>query len=91
MGFSVRCLKDNIDPTIVTNANDNGVGSLRYALEYANSNVDVKDTITFNIPGTGPFTIQVLSSLPSITDPVVIDGYTQPGASASKSILTDRT
>ena len=53
----MRCLTDNIDPTIVTNVNDNGVGSLRYALENANSNVDVKDTITFNIPGTGPFTI----------------------------------
>ncbi len=85
-GFSVRCLKDNIDPTIVTNANDSGVGSLRNALEYANSNPG-KDTITFNIPGTGPFAIQLLSPLPSITDPVVIDGFTQPGASNSKLMI----
>ncbi|MGD0205284.1 MAG: LamG-like jellyroll fold domain-containing protein [Dehalococcoidia bacterium] len=39
------------------------------------------DTIEFNIPGTGPHTIQPASALPDITDPVTIDGYTQPGAS----------
>ena len=41
------------------------------------------DTIEFNIPGTGPHTIQPASALPDITDPVTIDGYTQPGASAN--------
>ncbi len=30
---------------------------------------------------SGPHTIQPISTLPTITDPVVIDGYTQPGAS----------
>ena len=39
------------------------------------------DRIEFNIPGSGPHTIQVTSALPEITDPVVIDGYTQAGAS----------
>jgi uncharacterized protein (TIGR02145 family) len=79
-GISVRCLKDNINPAIVTNVNDNGVGSLRYAIENANSTNGIKETITFNLPGTGPFTIQPLTPLPTITDPVVIDGYSQPGA-----------
>ncbi len=78
-GFSVRCVKD-IDPTIVTNTNDIGIGSLRNAIEYANSTVNIKETITFNIPGPGPFVIQPLTQLPAITDPVIIDGYSQPGS-----------
>ncbi len=78
-GFSVRCVK-NVDPTIVTNTNDIGIGSLRNAIEYANSTVNVKETITFNIPGPGPFVIQPLTQLPAIADPVIIDGYSQPGA-----------
>jgi CSLREA domain-containing protein len=48
------------------------------------------DAIHFNIPGTGVHTIGVGSdssatglALPAIIRPVVIDGYTQPGASAN--------
>jgi uncharacterized protein (TIGR02145 family) len=82
-GVSVRCI---FDPLMVTNKDDSGTGSLRNVIEYANSN-PIKDTITFNISGTGPFTIQPLTPLPTITDPVIINGYSQPGASASNSIL----
>ena len=78
-GNSVRCLKDDIVLTIITNVNNNGFGSLRYAIEYANSNPGI-DIISFNIPGPGPYTIQPLSAFPIITDPVVIDGYSQPGS-----------
>ena len=39
------------------------------------------DTINFNIPGTGVRTITPATVLPQITKAVVIDGYTQPGAS----------
>jgi CSLREA domain-containing protein len=40
------------------------------------------DTIVFNIPGSGVHTItQSLGNLPDITEPVLIDGYTQLGAS----------
>ena len=53
---------------------------MRNAIVYANSTVGIKDTITFNIPGTGPFAIQPSTPLPSITDPVIIDGYSQPGS-----------
>jgi hypothetical protein len=38
------------------------------------------DTIAFNIPGQGMQTISPASSLAAITEPVIIDGYTQPGA-----------
>ena len=70
----------------VTNTNDSGVGSFRQAILNANANANASpglDTIAFNISGAGPHTIQPLSALPSITDPAVVDGYTQPGASAN--------
>ncbi len=38
------------------------------------------DVITFNIPGTGVRTITLHSPLPSVTGPLVIDGYSQSGA-----------
>jgi hypothetical protein len=41
------------------------------------------NTIDFDIPGTGPFTIEPTSSLPIITSPAVIDGYSEPGAHAN--------
>ena len=50
--------------------------SFREALSAANR-LPGLDTIAFNIPGAGPHTIQPASALPSVTDPVVIDGYTQ--------------
>ncbi len=66
--------------TVVSNTNDDGPGSLRAAIDCANSTPD-PDTITFNIPGAGVRTITVNSPLPPITSPVVVDGYSQPGAS----------
>jgi len=66
---------------VVTNVNDSGAGSLRQAILSANASVNVPDTINFNINGSGPFAITPLSALPTVTDPVVVDGYTQPGAS----------
>jgi uncharacterized protein YjbI with pentapeptide repeats len=65
---------------IVTNTNNSGLGSLRAAIDSANANDGVVDTIRFNITGDGPpYTIGVSSALPPITDPVIIDGTTQPG------------
>ncbi len=64
----------------VTTTDDSGPGSLRQAILDANANPGT-DTITFNIPGAGPHTIAPLTALPEITDPVIIDGTTQPGAS----------
>ena len=65
---------------LVTNTNDSGTGSFRSTIDNANTHSGL-DTIKFAIPGGGVHTIQPLSALPTITDPVVIDGYTQPGAS----------
>jgi len=64
----------------VTTTNDSGTGSFRAAISNANATV-VQDTIAFNISGTGPFTITPATALPTITNSVFIDGYTQPGAS----------
>jgi hypothetical protein len=65
----------------VTNTNDSNTGSLRQAILDANANAGQLDAIAFQIAGAGLRTIEPLSALPDITDPVVIDGYTQPGAS----------
>jgi len=65
----------------VTNANDQvpaAPGSLRQAILDANLNPG-NDDIAFNISGGGPFTINLVAPLPSITETVVIDGATQPG------------
>src|SRR6185369_3392923 len=67
-----------------TNTNDSGVGSLRQAIIEANNNPGL-DTISFNI-GSGPQTITPAQRLPDITDPVVIDGTTQPGFSGTPII-----
>lgn len=61
----------------VTTTADGGAGSLRQAILDANTNAG-PDTIEFNI-GVGPATIAPTSALPIITDPVTIDGATQPG------------
>ncbi|TFH35486.1 MAG: hypothetical protein E4G95_06845, partial [Bacteroidia bacterium] len=68
-----------INAILVSNTDDAGPGSLRNAIEYANTNPG-RDSIIFNIPEPGLHTIQPVTPLPPITDPLVIDGYTQPGA-----------
>ena len=71
----------------VTNNVDPGDGSceaagctLREAINAANANPGA-DIIRFNIPFSGVQMISPASSLPTITDAVTIDGYTQPGTS----------
>ena len=80
--FTVDSILDSVDANPGDGIADDGLGNttLRAAMMEANALVGT-DTIAFNIPGAGPHTIQPLSALPSITDPVIIDGYTQPGAS----------
>ena len=56
--------------------------TLREAITAANAAAG-SDTIAFDIPGAGPHTITPVTPLPTITSPVVIDGYTQSGASAN--------
>jgi len=64
----------------VTNANDSGLGSLRQALTDANT-APGSDAIDFNLSGAGPFTINLLSALPAISETVSLDATTQPGFS----------
>jgi parallel beta-helix repeat protein len=66
------------DPFAVTNTADSGPGSLRQAIVNANSHPGL-DLVHFAIPGTGLQSIDLLSPLPPLTDPVTIDGTTQPG------------
>jgi hypothetical protein len=75
----------------VTNTNDSGAGSLRQAILDANAN-GTPDTIDFNITaGSAPFTIVLVTDLPAITEPVIIDGTTQPGYSGTPIVELDGT
>jgi CSLREA domain-containing protein len=64
-----------------------GECTLRAAIEEANANNNdpTVDVINFAIPGAGLHTISPSSALPIITNPVIINGYSQPGASAATS------
>ncbi len=64
----------------VLNTNDSGGGSLRQMIASVNADSS-PDVIQFNIPGSGVQTITLASPLPTITNAVTIDGYSQPGAS----------
>ena len=58
---------------------------LREAINAANArpNDAAPDQIQFNLPGNAPYTIYLSSTLPAITNPVIIDGSTQPGGALS--------
>jgi Calx-beta domain-containing protein len=62
---------------VVTNSNDSGSGSLRQAILDANVNAGA-DIVNFSI-GSGVQRITLASPLPIISDPLTIDGTTQPG------------
>jgi hypothetical protein len=86
--------------TVYTTA-DSGPGSLRQVIQDADANATgtavAPDEITFCIPVTDPgynsstdaFTIQPLSALPTITDTLILDGYTEPGASPNTLTIGD--
>lgn len=72
----------------VINTNDSGAGSLRQAIIDANENANPSDmdVIEFTIAGGGVKTITPLTALPAITEKVMINGYSQPGASANTAV-----
>lgn len=83
---------NSVSDTVATD----GVVTLREALTAASTNAAAGDaaagtigldTITFNIPGSGVRTIAVGSSLPVISDLVVIDGWSQPGATPGTPLI----
>jgi len=63
----------------VVNTNYSGAGSFTQAITDANANPG-RDTITFNIPGTGPHIFNSMPGQINITSPVTIDGLSQPGS-----------
>ena len=63
--------------TVTTTANS-GVGSLRQAILDANAHPGA-DRIEFAIPGASVHTISPTTFLPTITEPVVINGATRAG------------
>ena len=70
----------------VINSIDSGAGSLRQAVFDANASPG-PDIIQFSISPPGPQTIVLVAEGLAITDPVTIDGATQPGF-AGKPIIT---
>ena len=70
----------------VTNTNDAGANSLRTAITNANAAAGT-DTIVFSIAGAGVHTINLASALPTITDAVMIDGYTETGSSVNTLLI----
>jgi hypothetical protein len=72
----------------VTNTNDSGAGALRQAILDANASAGA-DVIDFNISGSGVQTIKPSTALPTLTEQVTIDGYTQPGASENTLAVGD--
>ncbi len=64
----------------VTNGNDSGTGSLRWALEGANSRSG-HAAIEFEVP-TGFAYLSPTGQLPALTTPVTIRGFSQPSSQA---------
>jgi CSLREA domain-containing protein len=80
-GLVVNSTADTPDANPGDGICDDGTGNctLRAAIEEANA-LPGFDLIRFNIAGAGPHTILLTSDLPDITEQVLIDGYSQPGA-----------
>ncbi len=74
----------------VTNTLDSGPGSLRQAILDANATLNAggPDVIRFEITSASA-SIRPLSQLPNITDPVVIDGTSQPGYAGKPVVELD--
>ncbi len=71
----------------VMNANDSGAGSLRQAIVSSNDTPGTTNAIYFDIPGNGVQTIEPLSPLPALTQPVTIDATTQPGYDGQQTLI----
>ena len=92
--FQVNTTGDGADVTLLDDECDSDTVAaglqctLRAAIMQSNR-LSNEDTITFNIPGTGPHTIRPNSPLPDILHPVIINGYSQPNA--TKNTLASGT
>ncbi len=73
------------DPFVVTNTQDNGQGSLRWAMTNALNAGGA--TVSFQLPGQGPWQINLTSLLPFINSAVTVDATTQPGSSLDTAVV----
>ncbi len=97
IGYANGTLNENADLVIsgafaledgvVISLADNGPGSLRDMIEQANANPGI-DTIRFNLPGTGPWTINLTTEL-LVTDSLVIEGESQNDFDFENSIMVE--
>jgi hypothetical protein len=75
--------------TVTSAADTTTGGTVRQMIQSANNSPGL-DTIKFNIPGSGGTqTILIQSPLPSITDPLFLDGTSQPGYAGVPLIQLD--
>ena len=72
-------------PFVVSSTADSGANTLRQAILNSNANPG-SNTISFNITGSSK-TIDLLSALPTIVVPLVLDGTTEPGYSGTPLIV----
>src|SRR5689334_19770573 len=85
--LALAALEDRTTPAVfpVTTTADNGnnatptAGSLREAVLLSNKTAGLDD-ITFAVPGGGVQVFTLPANLPTLTDPVLILGYSQPGS-----------
>ena len=82
--FVVNSTLDTSDANLGDGSCDDGSGNctLRAAIQQANALPNLAggpDSITFNIPGAGPHTIQPLSGLPAVSEAADIDARTEIG------------
>jgi hypothetical protein len=71
---------------LVSDTADSGPGSLRQAILNSNAATGTTNTIDFDIAGSGVQTISPLSAVPAIVNPVLIDGFSQPGSGGTPLI-----
>jgi hypothetical protein len=78
--YEVNSFEDYADADLADDKCSDTYGNctLRAAIENANKSSH-RDTIFFNIPGPGPFTIYLKSTLPYLLFPIIIDGTSQYG------------
>jgi hypothetical protein len=69
----------------VTSTNNTGAGTLRQAIADLNGTAG-SHSVVFALPGSGPYVINLSSSLPDINNPATIDATTQPGFAGSPII-----
>ncbi len=75
---------NDITTFTVTNANNTGSGSLRQAITDANQSSDASE-IEFDISGNCPRVIGLTSTLPAVTTPTRILGYSQAGSARNEA------